>query len=158
MSGIEDIKKKTKMSIDEMYEDQSVGKLDNQKSGHPYKQQVGQTTIKPDKNIVENQTNQKDEGFRRSFNNELDGKEDLQEKGQKETRLVDNVVRFSARQAQPQKALTYKMTFILTEEIYKAFNDLYAQRMLKGRKSEKSVMICEAIEWLIKMEDKAESS
>ena len=44
------------------------------------------------------------------------------------------------------------MTFNLTEETYKAFNDLYANRMLQGRKTEKSELICEAIQWLIKME------
>ncbi|WP_213106463.1 hypothetical protein [Candidatus Protochlamydia amoebophila] len=52
---------------------------------------------------------------------------------------------------------TYKMTFNLTEDIYKAFNDLYANRMLKGRKTEKSEMICGAIQWLIKMEEEQTS-
>lgn len=51
------------------------------------------------------------------------------------------------------KNTSYKMTFQLTENIYKAFNDLYAKRMLEGRKTEKSELICEAIVCLLKMEE-----
>jgi hypothetical protein len=45
------------------------------------------------------------------------------------------------------------MTFNLTEDIYKAFNDLYAHRILQGRKTEKSELICEAIQLLLKLEE-----
>jgi hypothetical protein len=46
-----------------------------------------------------------------------------------------------------------KMTLYLTEEMYKAFNDIYAKRMLEGRKTEKSALICEAVELLRKHEN-----
>lgn len=46
-----------------------------------------------------------------------------------------------------------KMTLYLTEEMYKAFNDIYANRMLEGRKTEKSALICEAVELLRKHEN-----
>lgn len=53
-----------------------------------------------------------------------------------------------------KKANSYKMTFQLSEKIYKAFNDLYAKRMLEGRKTEKSELICEAIECLLTLESR----
>ena len=46
-----------------------------------------------------------------------------------------------------------KMTLYLTEEMYKAFNDIYAKRMLEGKKTEKSALICEAVELLRKHEN-----
>jgi len=76
---------------------------------------------------------------------QLDRKQDFQS-------IRQNSI-FPTSKQQSQKIPTYKMTFNLTEDIYKAFNDLYANRMLQGRKTEKSEMICEAIQWLIKMED-----
>jgi len=47
-----------------------------------------------------------------------------------------------------------KVTLYLTEEMYKAFNDIYAQRMLDNRKTDKSVLICEAIKLLCEQETK----
>jgi hypothetical protein len=47
-----------------------------------------------------------------------------------------------------------KVTLYLTEEMYKAFNDIYAQRMLDNRKTDKSVLICEAIKLLYEKETK----
>ena len=41
-----------------------------------------------------------------------------------------------------------KVTLYMTEDMYKAFNDIYAQRMIEGRKTEKSALICEAVELL----------
>ena len=52
-----------------------------------------------------------------------------------------------------QRIPTCKMTFNLREDIHKAFNDLYANRILQGRATEKSEMICEAIQLLINMEE-----
>lgn len=43
-----------------------------------------------------------------------------------------------------------KMTLYLTEEMYKAFNDIYARRIIDGRKTQKSELICEAIALLCK--------
>ena len=53
-----------------------------------------------------------------------------------------------------QRIPTCKMTFNLREDIHKAFNDLYANRILQGRASEKSEMICEAIQLLINKEER----
>lgn len=53
----------------------------------------------------------------------------------------------------PQNEVYYKkVTLYLTPELHKAFNDIYAQRMLQGRKTEKSSLICEAVELLRKKE------
>lgn len=50
-----------------------------------------------------------------------------------------------------------KVTLYLTEEMYKAFNDIYAQRMLDNRKTDKAVLICEAIKLLCEKETKNHS-
>jgi len=47
-----------------------------------------------------------------------------------------------------------KVTWYLTEELYKAFNDIYARRMIEGRKTEKAALICEAIQLLVREEYK----
>lgn len=62
---------------------------------------------------------------------------------------------FSTHQPENLKQVvqTYQMTVNLTEDTYKAFNELYANRILQGRKTEKSEMICEAIQCLIKSEE-----
>ncbi len=55
--------------------------------------------------------------------------------------------------SQPSKpAYPEKMTFYMTPEHYKAFNDIYATRLLRGRRTEKSALICEAIELLLAKE------
>ena len=84
--------------------------------------------------------------------NQLGGKPAIQPTRQQEIHPTYQPAIFSVKNQQSPKAPTYKMTFNLTEDVYKSFNDLYAHRMLQGRKTEKSEMICEAIEWLIKME------
>lgn len=106
MSGIDAIKQRTKLSLDEMYDNQPVGRLDNQKTSKPEPQQ----TSKPAPSYP------------------------------------------PMKPQQSPKQASYKMTFNLSEKAFKLFNDLYAKRMLKGRKTEKSDLICEAIEWLAKME------
>ena len=58
-----------------------------------------------------------------------------------------------SKQSKNQRIPTCKMTFNLREDIHKAFNDLYANRILQGRATEKSEMICEAIQLLINMEE-----
>jgi hypothetical protein len=45
-----------------------------------------------------------------------------------------------------------KMTFYLSQELYDAFHEVYAKRMLQGRKTEKSMLLCEAIELLYRNE------
>jgi hypothetical protein len=199
MTGIEELKKKTKLSMDEMYEI-SIEKVDNQKDGKPDNQpdnpttkpQVSRTTVNPankkngkvtaqlnnqpafqepnhldyqEVEQPESQVNQRSEAQAPNFSethihrrktepapgsletpiNRKWGEQDQTEKGATRT--------FITKGPYPQKPATFKMTFNLTEEIYKAFNDLYAKRMLQGRKTEKSELICEAIQWLIQMEE-----
>ena len=38
-----------------------------------------------------------------------------------------------------------KLTVYLSEELHKTFNNIYAQRMLEGRHTEKSALMCEAV-------------
>lgn len=130
-----------------MFDNQLVGKLDNQKEIKTETQppetesnqemkpnfQEGKKTINPKGSYPENQMSHKDDFNRASAS-------------------------YSNSNQQMQKIPTYKMTFTLTEDIYKAFNDLYANRILLGRKTEKSDMIREAIQWLIKMEEKQSES
>ena len=54
-----------------------------------------------------------------------------------------------------QTVYVRKVTLYLTEEMYKAFNDIYAQRILAGRKTEKSALICEAVGLLHENEQKS---
>ena len=161
MSGINEIKKKAKLSIDEMYDNQPVGKRDNQKESKP---EVKQTT----QPVIQKENNQDDQPSSKPFVQKVNqptshkaSEKTIQPSEQLEIHLDRKQDFQSIRQSSPfptskqqtQKIPTYKMTFNLTEDIYKAFNDLYANRMLQGRKTEKSEMICEAIQWLIKMED-----
>jgi len=165
MSGISEIKKKAKLSIDEMYDNQSVGKLDNQKEGKPESKQTiqpaSQLENKPDSHPPGSPSFQE---ISQSLNNKA-GHTTIQQNGKletnpdvkQETQTIRPTTIFPTTKQQTQKIPTYKMTFNLTEDIYKAFNDLYANRMLQGRKTEKSEMICEAIQWLIKMEEEQQT-
>ena len=161
MSGINEIKKKAKLSIDEMYDNQPVGKLDNQEERKPEIKQATQPPnhkeIKPDDQPTRNTSNQE---TIQTDNHKSDKKiihpavqPETQLDRKQEFQLNRPTSPFPMTKQQTQKVPTYKMTFNLTEDIYKAFNDLYANRMIQGRKTEKSEMICEAIQWLIKMED-----
>lgn len=47
-----------------------------------------------------------------------------------------------------------KMTLYVTEDLFKAFNDIYATRLLHGRATEKSALVCEAIALLYEKEKK----
>ena len=143
--------------MEEMYDSQLVGKMGNQKvskpenkqNKHPVKQQeinqanrpTGNPASHKTKQAVVHTTIQQTENLERH----LDAKQEYP--------MNRQAVIFPTSKQQTQKVPTYKMTFNLTEDIYKAFNDLYANRMLQGRKTEKSEMICEAIQWLIKMEE-----
>jgi ABC-type Zn2+ transport system substrate-binding protein/surface adhesin len=150
MSGIDKIKHKAKLSLDEMFDNQSVGLMENQEVVNPGNKQHGQPAnhmIRQQDNHTLNQTNrQTDDQQNGKVDNHFYLKPDNQ----------TNIQSFPIKKQQTQKEATYKMTFNLREEIYKSFNDLYAQRMLQGRKTEKSEMICEAIQWLIKMDKEQE--
>jgi hypothetical protein len=56
------------------------------------------------------------------------------------------------RKEESKFAQVKKVTYYLTEEMYKAFNDVYARRILEGRKTDKSTLISEAVELLYKHE------
>ncbi len=162
MSGLHEIKKKAKLSIDEMYDFQPVGKLDNQKDGNPEIIPVNQ----PEKIHLQNNPDSHPTG-NPSFQELVQphsykvgqtithqsGKLETNPEIKQEPQNIRQTAVYPTTKQQIQKIPTYKMTFNLTEDIYKAFNDLYANRMLQGRKTEKSEMICEAIQWLIKMEE-----
>jgi|ERR1700722_13715818 len=177
MSGIEELKQKTKLSMDEMYDDPSTGKMARKKAGHPDNQmgkqpsnhQISDLAAQLEKNPLNknpgkessqtpihpiNQESSQPDGWKAGHPaHQLNGIMDTHESGLPETQITRQPSVFPTMQMQTQKRPTCKMTFNLTEDIYKAFNDLYAKRMLQGRKTEKSELICEAIQWLIKMEE-----
>ncbi|WP_042279758.1 hypothetical protein [Candidatus Protochlamydia sp. R18] len=165
MSGISEIKKKTKLSIDEMYDNESVGEMGKHKNGKmeskPSIQPAEHLSNNPDFHFTSNSFIQQS---RKTVMHKT-GQANIHQNGKLEShsdirqgsRIAGQTNAFPTAKQQTQKSPTYKMTFNLTEDIYKAFNDLYATRMLKGRKTEKSEMICEAIQWLIKMEEEQTS-
>ena len=141
MSGIKAIKEKAKLSIDEMFENQTVGKMETRLNGNTSNQKEIHPAGQPDNQVNGNPINK---NIDVKTENQLNGKMVKQE----------NIpANFKPKPQQSSKPASYKMTFNLTEESYKAFNDLYAKRMLQGRKTEKSDLICEAIQWLIQMEE-----
>lgn len=158
MSGIDGMKKKVKLSIDEMYDDKAVGQLDNQKDGNTEINQNIQPAIQYE-NKLDNQTARNptyQESIQPTNHQAGQTSNHPQESSQKYGSLqsepgIRQMIVLGGRQQTP-KVQTYKMTFNLSEDIYKAFNHLYAQRMIEGRKTEKSELICEAITWLIEME------
>lgn len=180
MSGINALKEKSKkylethekqkMGLDELFEDQSVGKPVNQKDGKPEIKQSNQLDIqKSTKPVSQAATHPEVQPSSQplhqqtiSPNPHLHGQPTTQPVGKMETQTDVNPepqtarqpTIFSTKQPKNQKVPTFKMTFNLREDIHKAFNDLYAHRILRGEAPEKSEMICEAIEWLIKMEEK----
>lgn len=179
MSGINQIKAKAKLSLDEMFEHKPVGKLENPKTGKPAKQEkrksfknlavdldnhpVNQPSDYPENHISGQSANQvkrkQSNNISMGLDNQPSSKVASQQVGNVEihktiypdSQLNGQISGLASQQS--QKPPSYKMTFNLNEKSFTAFNDLYAQRMLKGRKTEKSDMICEAIDWLIKMED-----
>lgn len=156
MSGINELKRKAKFSIDELYADSSVKEAPQKikKEGKPTPTSV----------IEKSNAQVMSETSLQSVH-QTNGHSDIQTDENPETVKSNvhgsqmpstNPQIFTPKQT-PQKTPTFKMTFTLTEEAYKAFNDLYAKRMLQGLKTEKSEMICEAIQWLITMEEKKPS-
>ena len=129
MSGIKEKSKNLKMKLDEMFDNQSVGNLGK------------------NKNVL------LDEKQNTNLLSQLINQPDIQAPSPMEIHSTTQQNESHTKQSQPQKAQTYKMTFNLTEDIYKSFNDLYANRMLQGRKTEKSELIIEAIQCLINKEN-----
>ncbi len=99
---IDKIEKKAKLSLDEMYDNQSVGNPERR------------TEKKPEVKKVERKEY--------NFPSHSDGL--------------------------TKRNMNFKMTFNVNEDTFLAFNEIYAQRMIDGNKTEKSVLICEAIKLL----------
>jgi hypothetical protein len=157
MSGIDAIKRKTKMSLDELYEEQPSRKLDVQNSKEPAIQQVDQPELPQEysqpvpqlcdpapQNIIQPLGVMED-------NTQIVRQDALLNSNQG-SQMNQQTQQYIVAKRPPAKIVTYKMTFALPEDMYQAFNDLYARRMLEGRKTNKSEMICEAIQWLVQNE------
>lgn len=169
MSGIKNIKEKSKMHLDEMFDSKSVGKPDVQKDGNPEIKQTNQLDSQQTMHPV-SQTATLPEvqpPVSPSFQQAAItlphpvghtavhpvGRMETQEDIRPEIQPSRQPSIFSTKQSKNQKIQTYKMTFNIREDIHKAFHDLYANRILQGRATEKSEMICEAIQLLISMEE-----
>lgn len=159
MSGIKEIKEKAKLSIDEMFDNQSVGKVENHFNGNPTNQPSIQPPNHPNNQLDYNPTSEtafhstKSKQPTSKPTSQLNTKPENQLNVKVENQQETKVPEFAMKPQQSYKPASYKMTFNLTEDAYKAFNDLYAKRMLQGKKTEKSDLICEAIQWLIQMEE-----
>ncbi|MGH2612591.1 MAG: hypothetical protein ACRDFB_06025 [Rhabdochlamydiaceae bacterium] len=180
MSGINALKEKSKkhlethekhkMGLGEIFEDQTVGKPDNQKDGKPEVKQTNQLDIQKSTNPVsQTATHPEVQPSSQTLSQQTIsptphlhgqpathpvGKMEIQPDVNPDSQTSRQPTIFSTKQPKNQKVPTTKMTVNLREDIHKAFNDLYAHRILRGEAPEKSEMICEAIEWLIKMEEK----
>jgi hypothetical protein len=136
MSGIEDLKKKSKTQLDEMY--------DIKPNGKPY----DHLTNKPEKHLPNNLDNHPDVQLPTFPSSQENIHPDNWLTNKPEKKLSRKTVNQSN-----ERLRSCKMTFNLSEELYKAFNDLYAMRILQGKKTEKSEMLCEAIKLLLKAEE-----
>jgi len=162
------VNEKRKMGLSEMFGDQSVGKPANQQDGNPENKQpsdmdnhqainiIHQMASLTDSQELSNHPSQQTIFPREQLAGHTTihpvGKMDTQMDVKPETKLVRQPTILS-KQSKNQKIPTFKMTFNLREDIHKAFNDLYANRILQGRATEKSEMICEAIQLLLTMEE-----
>lgn len=169
MSGIKNIKEKSKIQLDEMFDSKSVGKPDIQKDGNPEIKQTTQPDVQQPINPVIHTAAHPEvrPSTPPSFQQAAIpvphpaghtavhpvGIMGVQEDVRPEFQPPRQTSIFSAKQSKNQKIQTYKMTFNIREDIHKAFHDLYANRILQGRATEKSEMICEAIQLLISMEE-----
>ena len=169
MSGIKNLKAKSKIQLDEMFDPKPVGKPEIQKDGkeeikqptqmdiqqviNPLNQLINKPDVQPTSLLAAKEAPPLPPQFAGQPTTQPTGKLETHLGVNPEGQMSRHTPIFPTKQPQNQKIPTYKMTFNLSEDIYKAFNDLYAHRMLRGRKTEKSEMICEAIQWLIKMEE-----
>lgn len=146
MSGIEEMKKKTKLSMDEMYD--ALGN-DPQKSPPidiMTSPPLQSTSDLKDVSSTINQTN--DLGVNLNGGSELNENESCQSSHLDS--FLSPTQNFISKQVKIPKPNTYKMTFVLTEEIYKKFNQYYAQLIYEGRPIGKSDMLCDAIATYLK--------
>lgn len=175
MSGINELKEKSKkqlemnekrkMGLGEMFENQTVGKPGIQKDSNPEIKQAAQLDVQQSINPISHTAAHPEV--------QLSTPPDLQQAAISESQkdghtAIHPAERMEApkqplqparqptilsKPSKSQRIPTCKMTFNLREDIHKAFNDLYANRILQGRATEKSEMICEAIQLLINMEE-----
>ena len=108
--SIDDLKKKSKLSLDEMLDTKSVGNPEKL----PEIRKEEKTEVK------------KRERKEYHFPSHTDG--------------------------MTKRNMNFKLTFNVNEDTFLAFNEIYAQRMIDGNKTEKSVLICEAIQLLYEKE------
>jgi hypothetical protein len=58
----------------------------------------------------------------------------------------------SSKDGMVKRNMNFKLTFNVNEDTFLAFNEVYASRIIEGNKTEKSVLICEAIRLLYESE------
>ena len=162
MSGINELKEKSKkqlqmnekrkMGLGEMFDDQTVGKPDIQKDGNPEIQQTNRLDNQQPTNPINRVTSQPEvhPPITQTFHQSTFPPTQTDVKPEPHPARQPIIL---SKQSKNQRVPTCKMTFNLREDIHKAFNDLYANRILQGRATEKSEMICEAIQLLISMEE-----
>lgn len=178
MSSINELKEKTKkqlqanekkkMGLSEMFGDQAVGKPESQQEINPEIQQTSQLDVQQSTNPASHAAVHPEAQmpippvFQQAVIPQIHpaGHTPVHPVGRLEAHMDARPDPQPARQptilskpSKNQRIPTCKMTFNLREDIHKAFNDLYANRILQGRATEKSEMICEAIQLLINMEE-----
>lgn len=141
-SGIENLKKKSKIKLDEMFSNKEAGYPETQEVRNQNQQN---SAFSPTEVVKESEIQETNQLLTQATTLSL-------EKHEASVNIQSDPP-LSINQSLNSKVPTHKMTFQLTAEIYKAFNNLYATRMLQGRKTDKSEMICEAIQWLLKKEE-----
>jgi len=178
MSSINELKEKTKkqlqanekkkIGLSEMFGDQAVGKPESQQENNPEIQQPSQLDVQQPMNPASHAAVYPEAQapippvFQQAVIPQIHpaGHTPVHPVGRMEAQVDVKLDHQPARQptilskpSKNQRIPTCKMTFNLREDIHKAFNDLYANRILQGRATEKSEMICEAIQLLINMEE-----
>ena len=68
--------------------------------------------------------------------------------------VVEEPKHHAVSQAIHKPAHSRKMTLYVTEGLYEAFQKIYATRLLNGRATEKSALVCEAITLLLEKREK----
>lgn len=138
MSGIDNIKKKSKISLEEMFDNQQVVKTEIQENGNPEIRENVKTEL--------------------SKNGNPDVREYGNTEKQEYRKKIDKMERNetyhfpSLKNGKTKEKMDCKLTFNVNEDTFKAFNEVYAKRILEGKKTDKSVLICEAIKLLFERE------
>lgn len=163
-----EVSEKKKIALSEMFDDQSVGKPAIQPDGDMAIQQTNQldsqlpinpvthAPIHPEVQPVSHPAPQQailpSPQMAVQLAVQPVGKPEIQVEDKAETTSSKQSPIFSS--GKNQRISTIKTTFNIREDIHKAFSELYAHRILKGRPTEKSEMICEAIQLLLLKEER----